>query len=447
MSSNFRKIRIFEYFRKKEKRCLAICSFLFISGVIAALPGAIHLIGAASKDGFTLVSSSSLIADCAISLLMMTPILVFFAIAYLMLENHSMGWKLSYAAGAIALLLGLSGNFNVGLALSISILCFFAATLMLQNMRGSKTSKDLPIVTENLAKFGIRISGLVCVVILLGILVYIGIRAAPYLSWNFMTSPSWTWKTAAFVLNGEKTGSMGGIAGYAVGSLILVFVCEIIAVPLGLGAAIYMSEYARQDKLTSFIRFFIETLAGIPSVIIGLVGLAIFVFGGFKLGLSVVGGGLSLAFMTLPWNVRVVEEAIKAVPASYREASFALGATKWQTVRRAVLFAALPGIITGVLLGFGAALGETIVVAMTAGDAPPVVTGLPTVGVHQAIPTLTVFIWRAPTLLTIGANHESIFNMYGVAFAAAFVLIIMYLAVCVLALIARNYLSNKIKGA
>jgi phosphate transport system permease protein len=445
MNLAFRKIQTFKYFKKKEKRCLAISSLLFISGVIAALPDAIHLINAFLKDGYTLVSSSALIADFAFSFIMVTPTLVFFAVGYLLLENHSMGWKLSYAIGAVALLLGFSNIVNWTLALPIAIMVTLAATVAFRCYKSGKT-KDYPVVTENLAKFGIRLSGLICIVILIGLLVYIGIRASPYLSSSFVTSSSWTWKTAAFVLNGEKTGSMGGIAGYAAGSLILVFFCEIIAVPLGLGAAIYMSEYATQGKLTSFIRFFIETLAGIPSVIIGLVGLAVFVMGGFKIGVSIVGGGLSLAFMTLPWNVRVVEEAIRAVPASYREASFALGATQWQTVRRAVLFAALPGIITGVLLGFGAALGETIVVAMTAGDAPPVVNGLPTIGLRQPIPTLTVFIWRAPILLGIGAKNLSIFNMYGVAFAAAFVLIVIYLAVCVLALIARNYLSKKVRG-
>ncbi|HMK95600.1 MAG TPA: phosphate ABC transporter permease PstA [Candidatus Limnocylindrales bacterium] len=425
---------------------MAISSLLFISGAIAALPGVIHLINAFSKDGYTLVSSSALIADIAFSFLIIVPAFVFFAVGYLLLENHSMGWKLSYATGAIALLLGLFKIVNWTLALPIVVLVTLAATVTFRDFKSEKR-KDYPVVTENLAKFGIRLSGFICITILLGLLVYIAIRASPYLSANFLTSSTWTWKGASFALNDGNNGSLGGIAGYTAGSLVLVFFCEIVAVPLGLGAAIYMSEYASQGKLTSFIRFFIETLAGIPSVIIGLVGLAIFVFGGFKLGVSIVGGGLSLAFMTLPWNVRVVEEAIRAVPASYREASFALGATKWQTVRRAVLFAALPGMITGILLGFGAALGETIVVAMTAGDAPPVVKGLPTIGLRQPIPTLTVFIWRAPILLGIGAKNLSIFNMYGVAFAAAFVLIVIYLAVCIVALIARNYLSKKVKGA
>jgi phosphate transport system permease protein len=186
-------------------------------------------------------------------------------------------------------------------------------------------------------------------------------------------------------------------------------------------------------------------------VVIGLIGLAVFVDGGIKIGYSLIGGGLSLAFMILPWNIRVAEEAIKAVPATYREASFALGATKWQTVRLAVLFAALPGVITGILLGGGAALGETVVVWLTAGDAVNVsnfnISQL--FNLHQAIPTLTVFIWRAPTLLSVGAGlakSGSLYNYFSVAFAAALVLIAIYLAICFLALILRNYLNKRITG-
>ena len=204
-----------------------------------------------------------------------------------------------------------------------------------------------------------------------------------------------------------------------------------------------------QNKITSIIRFFIETLAGVPSVIIGLVGLAVFVEA-LHWGMSLYGAGISLAFMILPWNIRIAEEALKSVPGSYREAAFALGATKWQTVRRAVLFAALPGTITGILLGVGAALGETIVVGMTGGFPPvgPQVLKLSQItAFNHSIPTLTVFIWQAPTLLMFGQGGTNIvFKMYGVAIAAAFVLIVIYLAICTIALVARNYLTKKITG-
>jgi len=159
-----------------------------------------------------------------------------------------------------------------------------------------------------------------------------------------------------------------------------------------------------------------------------------------------------LAFMILPWNIRIAEEAMKSVPASYREASFALGATQWQTVRKAVLLAASPGIITGVLLGVGAALGETIVVAMTAGDTiagPQVLPNISQIfSSHTTIPALTVFIWKAPYLLELSrpGSTDIVVKEYSVALAGSFVLIMMYLAICTVALIARNYLNKKLMG-
>jgi phosphate transport system permease protein len=315
--------------------------------------------------------------------------------------------------------------------------------------------KDSATITENLAKFGLRLSGIVCISILVGMIVYTAARASPYISWDFLTNANWSWANAGRVLNGVSSGSMGGVLGYAIGSLLLVAFCEFIAIPLGLGAAIYLAEYSSQNKLTGLVRFFIETLAGIPSVVIGLVGFAVFVVGSLHWGNSLVGGGLSLAFMILPWNIRIAEESMRSVPTSYREAAFALGATQWQTVRRAVLFPALPGIITGVLLGVGAALGETIVVAMTAGDAPmgpQVLLSLSQVfSFHTIIPSLTVFIWRAPLLLALntgvsGSTTNIVFKMYGVALAGSFVLIVIYLVICAVALLARNYLNKKITG-
>ena len=143
--------------------------------------------------------------------------------------------------------------------------------------------------------------------------------------------------------------------------------------------------------------------------------------------------------MILPWNIRITEEAMRSVPTSYREAAFALGATKWQTTSKAVLFAALPGILTGILLGFGAALGETIVVALTAGWNPQSninvngqlnnFTILPPItkifSSHQTIPNLPVFIWQAPSLMEFNVGHQNLnlaFMQYGVVLARCFLL-------------------------
>jgi phosphate transport system permease protein len=447
---------IYGYFKKKKKEKLLAGNLLFVSGIIASSFGVIHLFNALSSDGFALSTLSGLIADTTYSLLLMLPSLALFCIGYTLWEAHSLGWKLSIATCGVAVALAAANYVNAELALAIGILSGLAGMLEIESRkRTANELKDSPTVTENLAKFGLRLSGMVCMSILVGMIVYTTVRASPYISWDFLTDTNWSWANAGRVLNGVSSGSMGGVLGYAIGSLLLVAFCEFIAIPLGLGAAIYLAEYSSQNKLTSIVRFFIETLAGIPSVVIGLVGFAVFVVGTLHWGNSLVGGGLSLAFMILPWNIRIAEEAMRSVPSSYREAAFALGATQWQTVRRAVLFPALPGIITGVLLGVGAALGETIVVAMTAGDAPMGPQVLLNVSqifsFHTNIPTLTVFIWRAPLLLALntgasGSTTNIVFKMYGVALAGSFVLVVIYLAICALALLARNYLNKKITG-
>lgn len=453
MNSRLKIAETYNYFKKMKKENLFIGSLLFISGAIASSVGVIHLFNALLDDGFSIYTFNSLIADIIYSAILILPGIILFSIGYLLWETHSLGWKLSIATCGMAALLVVANYVNVGFALAIGALSGLAAILEIRRRTTISNLKDSPLATENLAKFGLRLSGLVCMSILIGMIVYITVRASPYISWNLFTGTNWSWQNAAKVLNGVSSGSMGGLLGYTLGSLLLVGVCEFIALPLGLGAAIYLAEYASQNKLTSIVRFFIETLAGIPSVIIGLVGYGVFVVGMAHWGNSLIGGGLALAFMILPWNIRIAEEAMKSVPGSYREASFALGATQWQTVRRAVLFAALPGIITGVLLGLGAALGETIVVAMTAGDTFPGPKVLPNISqifsTHTSIPSLTLFIWRAPQLLSLYTGHQDntlVFKMYGVALAGSFVLIVLYLAICAVALAARNYLNKKITG-
>jgi len=168
-----------------------------------------------------------------------------------------------------------------------------------------------------------------------------------------------------FLLESPYRFEQGGIFPQIIGSLCLVLICLLVAVPLGVASAIYLAEYAPDTLITRSVRFFVECLAGIPSIVKGLFGLVFLVYY-LHLGISMLAGGLTLGFMILPWTVRASEEAIKAVPQSYREASLALGATKLQTIRTVVLKSAYPGIITGILLGMGKAIGETAVVLLTA---------------------------------------------------------------------------------
>lgn len=251
-------------------------------------------------------------------------------------------------------------------------------------------------------------------------------------------------------------GSVGGVLSAVIGSFLIVTFCEFVAVPIGIGAAIYLAEYSKQNKLTSVIRFFIETLAGAPSVIIGIIGFSIFTIT-LHWGFSLYSGAIALSFMALPWNIRISEEAIKAVPRPYREASFALGATQWQTARRVMLYAAMPSIITGVLLGIGVALGETLVLQMNYSGAT--LMGLPSpwwriFNLHQQLPALTTFIYQVPGSVYINQGHlfaggnssHAIFLSYSLALAAATVLVTIYLALCIGALVLRNYLNKRMKG-
>ena len=155
--------------------------------------------------------------------------------------------------------------------------------------------------------------------------------------------------------------------------------------------------------------------------------------------------GLSLAMMTIPWNIRVAEEAIRAVPGSYREASYALGATQSQTIAKIVLLAASPGIITGIILGTGAAIGETAVVIFTAGNG---IFKLPTsiVGNGQNVPSLPVWIYNAPANVHSARVGEGMTFAYNLGYAGAFVLVLIFLAICITGLLLRNYLSKKISG-
>ncbi len=165
----------------------------------------------------------------------------------------------------------------------------------------------------------------------------------------------------------ERMGKEGGILPMIVGTGYLVLVAVAIATPLGVGSAIFLHEYAKEGWLIRVVRFGIDCLAGIPSIIFGLFGFVLFVI---KLGFSwsILSGGLTLAFMILPTIIRTSEEAIKAVPGAYRQVSKSLGAGKWQTIQRVVLPNAFPGILTGIILGIGRSVGETACVIFTAGS-------------------------------------------------------------------------------
>ena len=217
--------------------------------------------------------------------------------------------------------------------------------------------------TQGIARAMVWGAALLTLAVLFLIIAHILIEGLPYV-------------TPEFLLGSPRhMGREGGILPTIIGTAALTAVAILIATPLGVGTAIYLTEYTREGRLTRFIRFGTESLAGVPSIIFGLFGFVFFVIA-LGLGWSILSGGLTLAAMILPTIIRTSEEAIRAVPKVYRDVSFSLGATRWQTVTRAVLPTALPGIATGVILGVGRSVGETAAVILTAGSSLHVPTSL-----------------------------------------------------------------------
>lgn len=213
-----------------------------------------------------------------------------------------------------------------------------------------------PRVEEKVARVGLWTLTLITVGVLFFIIFFILRRGLPVLSLEFLTA------------NPADMGKSGGIFSTIVGTAALTVLALLIAAPLGVGTAIFLTEYTWGGPVTRIIRFGAECLAGIPSIIFGLFGFILFVTK-LKLGWSILSGGLTLAFMLLPTIIRTSEEAIKGVPPAYRQVSFSLGSTKWQTVTRVVLPSAMPGIVTGIVLSIGRSIGETAATIFTAGSA------------------------------------------------------------------------------
>lgn len=226
--------------------------------------------------------------------------------------------------------------------------------------------------TENsLCKKHVRISDIalkaliylcsaVVVALTLGMIVYIVIKGMEGMSWTFLTS------AAGYDVANKK--EVYGVLGNIINTLYLVVITLLVATPIGVGAAIYLTEYAKQGKLTQIIEFTTETLSGIPSIIYGLFG-SVFFYNIFKVNYSILTGALTLSIMVLPTIVRTTQEAIKTVPPGYKEGAIGLGAPKWHTIRTVVLPSCIDGILTSVILSIGRIVGESAALIFTAGIA------------------------------------------------------------------------------
>ena len=210
--------------------------------------------------------------------------------------------------------------------------------------------------SERIAKVLIWSAAIFVLAVLVAILLYILIMGLPMINWRFLTDVP------------RNMGRSGGVASTIVGTLMVTAVAIVIATPFGIGTAFYLAEYTKDSIVTRIIRFSAESLAGIPSIVYGLFGFIFFVIY-LNWGWSVLSGGLTLAIMILPTIIRTSEEAIRTVPRAYREVSFSLGGTKWQTIIKAVFPSAIRGISNGIILSVGRCVAETAAVVLTAGSA------------------------------------------------------------------------------
>ena len=232
----------------------------------------------------------------------------------------------------------------------------------------------------------------------------------------------------------------GGIWAELLGTFYLILGTMIFAIPIGVIAAIYLSEFAREGKLVSLLRIFISTLAGVPSIVFGLFGLAFFI-NTMKISdsKSVLAGSLTLALLVLPTIIRASEEAIKAVPKTYKEAALSLGASKFHTVVSVILPAALPGILTGIVISMGRAAGETAPIIFTAA----VSMGRPLNFIETLNQPTPALPWNIYNLVT---EHEAVEQIRHVQFGMVFTLVLLVLLLNLAAILMRAKISKKLRG-
>jgi phosphate transport system permease protein len=264
-----------------------------------------------------------------------------------------------------------------------------------------------------------------CVLVVLAVLVLflydIGKKGGGVISWEFLTQAP------------RKGMTAGGIFPAIMGTFLVTLVTAVLAIPLGMCAAIYLNEYARQTHLTRIIRLSIRNLSGVPSIVYGLFGVIVFV-NVLKLGTSILSAGLTLGLLTLPWTITASEEALKTVPNSYREGALALGATKWQSIRTNVIPYAIPGMLTGTVLGLARAAGET---------APIMFTGAAFFLPYLPRSLKDQFMALPYHLYIMSTQHHAIETVRPLAYGTALVLIALVLGLNMFAVVVRYRLRKK----
>lgn len=277
-------------------------------------------------------------------------------------------------------------------------------------------------ILEFLGFFSLRICLYFVFAVLLLFVYDIGSKGAGTISWEFLSQAP------------RKGMTEGGIFPAIIGTLLVTIVTAILAVPLGMFAAIYLNEYAKQTRLTRIIRLSIRNLSGVPSIVYGLFGVILFV-NIMKFGTSILSAGLTLGLLTLPWTITASEEALKTIPNSYREGALALGATKWQAIRTNVLPYAMPGMLTGTVLGLARAAGETAPIMFT--GAAFYLPFLPQSLSEQ-------FMALPYHLYVMATQHHAIAQVRPIAYGTALVLLLMILLMNMSVVIIR-YRMRRVK--
>lgn len=278
---------------------------------------------------------------------------------------------------------------------------------------------------EALVFLAVRLSAVLSLLLLGGILFIIIYNGIGVISWEFLTTPH------------RRLGQAGGISTAIMGSLWMVLGAMVVSSPLGIGAAIYLHEYSRSLKLNRVVTIAVSCLNGVPSVVFGLFGLAFLVS---FFGISLLSGSIILGLINIPTIILTCQEALKSVPNSLREGSMALGATKWQTIRKVVLPSAMPGILTGVIMGVAKASGETAPIMWTA----VTFTATPVQMVYGIVPNLFQPVNNLDYHLLNLIYFLGAWDVEARAWATALVLIALVLSTNMLAIVVRNRYRKKI---
>ena len=268
------------------------------------------------------------------------------------------------------------------------------------------------------------ICGLVSLAVLGIILIDVVSKGASSLSWEF-------------VFGYPKNGmTEGGIFPAIIGTVLVTMITAVISIPIGIAAAIFLNEYARDNWVTSLVRLSIRNLAGVPSIVFGLFGVALFVKA-LQMGTSLLASGLTLGLMVLPYIITTTEEALKVIPNSIREGSVALGATKWETIKNVVLPIAAPGVITGAILGLSRAAGET---------APILFTGVFFYQRYLPATMFDEFMALPYHLYILSTQHHDIMAVRPLAYGTALVLIALVFMLNLIAFYIRGRYRKQLIG-